>query len=696
MKVELIIEKNVVIKRDKPWSNFYSLNDNELLCYNEHKKFESINSTNGKIEHLSNKTITNLAKSSLTHCISNNGQLCGFLSSNYEITIWNKDKLIRTIPSCSLATKIIKTPTNIFISNNGEQAILIFRQPYRIFLWLKSSNIPIISSRYHHKSPICSSVSNRSLDEIGNWYEIILTNEQLQSMNNNQHQISIDVYFNINNSSIICAFVFIDQSGYIQLNRLDIQWKISILSEQTISYLFEIIQIPISIPTSLICFIRFAHSSSILAISYLTNILFLSLTNIIFSKILPIQCSILTSSLNENDIFINDIIWSYDDQFLIGLTNRGALFFLHRFGTQLNLITSGECITQGPSLFVIIHPLIGQNSEATNHLGLDSFMRSILPFSNDDKTKQQKFSLAIHPKKSMIFCSDGYRLARLIYSSKIRDRRFYDPLLYLYLIDINKQEQDHSIFTHKTRYVANLLLVNNRFCFFFFRSFDDLPKILDRYDTESLTGGGGGELNLSKKYGSLTSLPMDDLPQISLDEIFTAYYLLLTSTDRVQHEICSCLERTTRTLLLTSDNKDILTPIQLSQCLTNLVLSSTFGSLTFLHLSCLTKFLPLFIDIFKQQTTIVNDPELLQLCILYIIEQWLQAMLFIPTKSNTFELCRRQILFSKNDDQTKPIGFCKAIKQLELLQGTKVNLDELLAPSLPNYNQDIQVRILFL
>jgi len=675
MKVELTIEKNVILKRDKPWSHFYSLNDHELLCYNEHKQFESVNSSTGKIEHLSNRTITNISKSSLTYCLSNNGQLCAFLSSNYDVTIWNKDKLIRTISSSSFATNAIKTSLSpsIYISNNGEQIILILRQPYRIFLWFKSSNIQLNSTRYQHKSPICSNLINRTTDEIGNWNELILTNEQLNAMNDDKHQISIDVFFRSKNSSIICAFVFLDQSGYIQLNRLDIDWKPTISSEQSISYSFETIQIPLTLSTSL-CFIRFAHSLPILAISFSTNIIFISLTTIIFSKIIPINCSIISSpSHHHHEIFINDIIWSYDDQFLIGLTNRGALFFLNRFGSQLNLITSGECIAQGPSQFVIIHPLIGQDSEATSHLGLDSFMRSILPLSNDDKTKQQKFSLAINTSKSLIYCSDGYRLARLTYSNKIRDRRFYDPLLYLYLIDINKQEQEHSIVTPK-------------------RSYDDLPKILDHFDTESITGG---ELNISSKYGSLTSLPIDDLPQLSLDDIFSAYQLLLISSDRIQHEICSCLERTTRTILLSSDNKDILTPIQLSHCLTNLVLSSSFGTLTFLHLSCLNKFLPLFIEIFKQQTTIVNDSELLQLCILYIIEQWLQAVLYLPTKLNTFELCRRQKLIYNNEEKEKNFRFCKAIKQLELLQGTNVNLDDFLPSSLLNQRQDLQVQIFY-
>jgi len=448
MKVELIIEKNVVLKRDKPWSKFYSLNDHELLCYNEQKKFESVNSLTGKIEHLSNKIITNISKSSLTHCLSNNGQFCAFLSPNYQITIWNKDKLIRTIPSCPLVTKAIKQSPLIYISNNGEQIILILRQPYRIFLWIKSSNFQLNSSRSHHQSPICSTLSNHSIDELGHWYELILTNEQLNSMNDDKHQISSDVFFRSKNSSIICAFVFIDQSGYIQINRIDIDWKSTIYSEQSISYSFEIIQIPTMISSSSLCLIRFAHSSPILAITLSTNILFLSLTTIVFSKIIPINCSLIISPTHQQ-VFINDLIWSYDDQFLIGLTNRGVLFFVNRFGLQLNLITTGECITQGPSLFVIIHPLIGQDSEATSHLGLDSFMRSILPFSNDDQTKQQKFSLAIDKNKSLIYCSDGYRLARLIYSNKIRDRRFYDPLLYLYLIDLNKQ--DHSIFSHKTR-----------------------------------------------------------------------------------------------------------------------------------------------------------------------------------------------------------------------------------------------------
>ncbi|CAF2630558.1 unnamed protein product [Rotaria sp. Silwood2] len=678
MKVELTIEKNVILKRDKPWSRFYFLNDNELLCSNEHKKFELVNSSNGKIEHISNKTISHISKSSLSHCLSNNGQLCAFLASNYEITIWDKDKLIRTIPPCPLAIKAIKTTPQIYISNNGEQAILILQQPYRLFLWLKLSHSQLISIKRHHKSPICSSIASHPTGEIGTWHELNLANQQFDIMNDDQHEISIDCFFRSKNSSIICAFAYFDTSGYIQINRIDINWKSTIYSEQLISYSFEILQIPIMLSSlsSSLCFIHFAHTSPILAIGLSTNILLISLTTIIFSKLIPIDCSFKTSSPSHQQVFINDLIWSYDDQFIIGLTNRGALFFLNRFGSQLNLITQGECITQGPSLFVIIHPLIGKDSEATTHLGLDSFMKSIAPFSDDDKTKQQKFSLAVNTNKSLIYCSDGYRLARLTYSNKIRDRRFYDPLLSLYLMDVNKQ-QDHSVFIHKAR------------------SFDEFPKVGDRIDTESI--GGGGEVNMSKKYGSLTSLAIDDLPELSLDDIFSAYHLLLTSSERVQHEICSCLERTTQTILLASNNEDILTSIQLSHCLTDLVLSSSFGSLTFLHISCLTKFIPLFIDVFKQQTTVVNDPELLELCILYIVEQWLQAILYIPTKLNTFELCRRQKVVEYNEgeeeqeeEDEKNFRLCKGIKQLGLLQGTHINLDDFLPSSLPNRRQGLQ------
>ncbi|UJR30925.1 hypothetical protein I4U23_018437 [Adineta vaga] len=484
-------------------------------------------------------------------------------------------------------------------------------------------------------------------------------------MNDAKHQISTDVFFHSKNSSIICAFVFTDPAGYIQINRLDIEWKSTIYVEQSVSYSFEILQIPLNLLSCSFQSIRFAHTSPILAISLSTHILFVSLTTITFSKLTSVNCSFVTSPTHQQ-VLINDLVWSLDDQFLIGLTNRGALFFLNRFGSQLNLVTQGECITQGPSPFVIIHPLIGQDSEATNHLGLDAFMRSIVPFSNDDKTKQQTYSLTINTTKSVFYCSDGYRLARIMYSNNIRDRRFYDPLLYLYLTDLNQQHDQQSLFIHKTR------------------SFDDLPKVVDRFDTESIrSGGAGGDLYISSKYGSLTSLPIDDLPQLSLDDIFSAYHLLFTSSERVQHDICACLERTTQKLLTSPDNQDILTSIQLSRCLTNLVLSSSFGSLTFLHLSCLTKFIPLFIHIFQQQTTVVNEPELLQLCILRIIEQWLQSVLYIPTRLNTFEICRRQKLNYINGEE-RDFQLCKGIKQLELLQGTNINLDEFLAPTLPN------------
>ena len=231
---------------------------------------------------------------------------------------------------------------------------------------------------------------------------------------------------------------------------------------------------------------------------------------------------------------------------------------------------------------------------------------------------------------------------------------------------------------------------------FLFRSFDDLPKVTDPLDNDSIGGGvaGPGDLTTLSKYGSLTSVAMEESAELSLDELFSAYQLLLTSSDRIQHGRCSCLERTTKSLLLSSAQQDLLAPVQFSQRLTDLVLSSSFGSLNFLHLSCLTKFIPLLMDIFQQQTTVINDPEVFHLCLLYIIEQWLQAVLHIPTRLNTFEVCRRQQQIvhyqGEEDDQTQP-RLCKAIKQLELLQGTKVNLDEFLASAMPSRRQNAQV-----
>ena len=240
------------------------------------------------------------------------------------------------------------------------------------------------------------------------------------------------------------------------------------------------------------------------------------------------------------------------------------------------------------------------------------------------------------------------------------------------------------------------LIKNIRFHSRLLRSFDDLPKVTDRLDNESIGGGvaGPGDLTTLSKYGSLTSLAMEESAELSMDELFSAYQLHLTSPDRIQHDRCACLERTTKSLLLSPDHQDLLAPIQLSQRLTDLVLSSSFGSMNFLHLSCLTKFVPLFMDIFQQQTTVVNDPEVFHLSLLYIIEQWLQAVLQMPTRLNTFELCRRQqIVQYQGGEEDNQIHhrLCKAIKQLELLQGTKINLDEFLASAMPSRRQNAQV-----
>ena len=194
------------------------------------------------------------------------------------------------------------------------------------------------------------------------------------------------------------------------------------------------------------------------------------------------------------------------------------------------------------------------------------------------------------------------------------------------------------------------------------------------------------------KYPSLNSLADETTVTLTLNELFTAYQLLLTSPDRIRHDICSCLERMTQSLLLSSAEHNVLTLQQLSRCLSNLTLSSTFGSLNFLHQSCLAKFVPLFLNIFQQQTSLTDTPELVNLCFLLIIEQWLQSVSHIPSQVNTFELYRQRKPIAVIEDQTQPaVQLCKGVKQLELLQGTKINLDEFLATSLPNREQHRQV-----
>ncbi|CAF4948680.1 unnamed protein product, partial [Rotaria socialis] len=71
--------------------------------------------------------------------------------------------------------------------------------------------------------------------------------------------------------------------------------------------------------------------------------------------------------------------------------------------------------------------------------------------------------------------------------------------------------------------------------------------------------------------------------------------------------------------------------------------------------------------------------------------QWLQAVLYIPTTLNTFELCRRQKVIKSNDDeQEHQFQLCKSVQQLQLLQGTNINLDDFLPVKLPDGRGDMQ------
>jgi len=47
------------------------------------------------------------------------------------------------------------------------------------------------------------------------------------------------------------------------------------------------------------------------------------------------------------------------------------------------------------------------------------------------------------------------------------------------------------------------------------------------------------------------------------------------------------------------------------------------------------------------------------------------------------------------EEEEKNFRLCKAIKQLELLQGTNINLDEFLPSTLPNQGQHLQVEIIY-
>lgn len=218
----------------------------------------------------------------------------------------------------------------------------------------------------------------------------------------------------------------------------------------------------------------------------------------------------------------------------------------------------------------------------------------------------------------------------------------------------------------------------------YFRSTEDLPNQLDYHGSED-NGSIGIGANYSQRWktlknpDSLTLNPIDDEFHLTIGEILSAYELHFTSSERVQHELCLCLERTTKSLVLSS-KEDLFTLGQLSHFLNNLVLTSSFGSVNALHLTCLAKMLPLFTDLFEQQNKTIDRMELFNLSLLFIIEQWLQVVSHLPTQMTTFEIVRpRKLEMASHIPTAENILLCKATRQLELLQGAEVNVDEFLS-----------------
>ncbi|CAF0987159.1 unnamed protein product, partial [Didymodactylos carnosus] len=644
-------------------------------------RFEAVDSVSGKIHHLSFKDAAHASKTSVAHSISNNGNIfCFLLQSSYDIFVWHKDtNSSLTVPNCFTATKNAKPiQTNrfqLFVSNSGEQIVLII-YPLRIYCWLKNQDATLI----HQRRKFCAA-STLSSNE-GLWTELMLP-EHLKSVDEVMHS---DVYFASSRCLLICAITFVNKNGLPQISRFDFDWKSTVNSERKLSWKVE--DFVISIPHCTSGIVRFSHTSPILAMSIHQKaseplIVFASLTAIAFARYIHCKCSTLSrqsssSSLatiptvqQDRSIMISDLVWSYDDQFVVGLTNRGTIFVVNRFGDQLILSTAGKCVQQGPLPYIIIHPLIGPESEGTTHLGVDMFMRSV-NLSSADKHGEQIFSLANNPDSPTFYCSDGYRLATLTYSDRIRDKKLYDPLLYFYLLGSLRSENIDPLSLHdelRQNFEYSNPIISG----------DDL--VHQSFDSN----------NRADSFVSLKSLnDLSPTSPVTIEDILSAHGLLHTRLVS-RHKICKRVNRMTyiglssyfRSFVEQQQSPSLTTNtvhksiILFTRFLTNIISSASFGRVTFTHISCVASLLPSIFTSFQHANSL-HYSETVHFCILLIIENWLQSILYIST-SNEFQLER---ISNNQREYIKILG----TKQLQSLQGLNVDLTTFILPE--NFEQD--------
>ncbi|CAF0732115.1 unnamed protein product [Brachionus calyciflorus] len=418
MKIDLDVIHSSTIKRKKTSPKLAWIgNEKENICVLDSQKITEIDPNNGRLRAKKSR-IKSYFKSIVCYSISDNGLYFVCILQNGDLIIWNKDidtlKTISGLPEFSL--KLGNHKPNVYMSNDMKKIVLITSRN-KIFVWE------------------CDDNGNTS----GNWSDIVASKD-IKTVEDSK-ELVVHVKFNqneIEGTTATCCFMF-NYENQIVLNVLRIKWhnQFSNSSEcrfdtiwlthyLTLNQTKEDNTISESVEkdkSRLKCLytrgayvIRISHSSNLLAIAINQKSVKNSMVKFMsISTGHSREINLRNYGLNQNaqgrKYWVQELCWTYDDLYLVGITKHGAIFLASRLGQLLFIHAVGKEIDMGPALFLTIHPLIITREYSNTSLKNDDI--SINSTLDNDKNQKQIFSITAHSHLPILLCSDGFLMCIL-------------------------------------------------------------------------------------------------------------------------------------------------------------------------------------------------------------------------------------------------------------------------------------------
>lgn len=367
--------------------------------------------------------------------------MVGILNTG-DLFIWNKDTdVLKYIEGLKeFGFKLGYHSSQIYINDDATKLVLITsRNKIYVFESKSIPNLTTVTGRtccLMNKQQQGQDESNNSNNINGTWSSIIVPKDIVSIEDSKEMKLNGKFYINKNTTQMFtCCFTFIYESKPVitlmklkwlnngelislKQNRFECLWKtFKPLNDKNNDYqalnTHDSLILELSNNTQLVAFAinqKYSNKTCLQIISSDTGALFnVNLRN--FG---------LKLDSKGRHYWIQELKWSYDDLYLIGITKHGSIFITSRLGHPLLIQSQSQDMNLGPALFITLHPfiIIKNNKKQDNKLKEDDESINSLLSTNDDSLLKQHYSLNTHPTLNIFACTDGYLVTILKFDSR--------------------------------------------------------------------------------------------------------------------------------------------------------------------------------------------------------------------------------------------------------------------------------------